>query len=315
MPGRVRWIPNYLSIDRYLRVDSHGSVEINEHQAYNRSMKRITFVLVFSLLISGCQVLSGILSTDTPIPPTAAIPFTNTPVPPTPDPSDTPPPPEPTLTPAQPLLLITEFLQETGDNPDYSLKVSYPQFQGFQTPQLQAFNQYSKQMAAGLFDSYRSEITKQPGTPDPNFQPTFMEATYQVTNGTDGLLSILYTVADYWSGAAHPNQHALVLNFNLITGQEITLADLFLPGSNYLQVISDYCITELNKQDRLMFDAGAQPTTGNYQNWNITPGGLLISFDPYQVAPYAMGPSRVTIPYSALNQILRPGGPLAALIQ
>jgi len=194
------------------------------------------------------------------------------------------------------------------------LTVDYPQFDGATTAQLQAFNQFSEQKAHDLLNTYQTQLANPPGTPDPNFYPSFMQATYQVTNGTDGLLSVLYTVADYWSGAAHPNQYARVLNYNLIIGQEIVLADLFLPGTNYLQVISDYCVTDLKKRDRLMFDAGAQPQTDNYQNWNITPQGLLISFDPYQVAPYAMGPSTVTIPYGYLNHFLNPAGPLAPLI-
>jgi len=276
-------------------------------------MKRLALVLLFSLLISSCQVLSGFLTTESPIPPTATIPATSTFPPPTP--TLTAAPPEPTLTPAKPLLLDNHALVDSGSNPDYSLEVNYPQFSDPPNPQLQAFNQYSHQKAGELFDSYRNEILNSQGTPDPNFQPTFMKATYQVTNGTDGLLSILYTVADYWSGAAHPNQYARVLNFNLITGQEIALADLFLPGTNYLQAISDYCVTDLKKQDRLMFEAGAQPTSDNYQNWNITPNGLQISFDPYQVGPYAMGPAKVFIPYTNLQQILNPDGPLAALIQ
>ncbi len=272
-------------------------------------MKRLAIILLFSMLISGCQTFSGSPAT---IPPTAAIPPTFTP--PAPTPTFTPLPPQPTLTPAKPLLLVSHTLTDSSGNPQYTLMVHYPQFDGAGTPQLQAFNQFSEQKARDLLNTYQTQLANQPGTPDPNFYPSFMEATYQVTNGTDGLLSILYTVADYWSGAAHPNQYARVLNFNLIVGQEIALADLFLPGSNFLQVISDYCVADLKNQDRLMFEAGALPTTDNYQNWNITPQGLLISFDPYQVGPYAMGPSSVTIPYTDLKQILNPAGPLAPLM-
>ncbi len=272
-------------------------------------MKRLAVVLLFSLLISGCQTLSGFVATISPTP-TILPPSTPLPPPPTP----TLLPPQPTLTSAKPLLLVSHSLQDSNENPQYTLTVDYPQFDGATTSQLQAFNQFSEQKARDLLNTYQTQLASPPATPDPNFYPSFMEATYQVTNGTDGLLSVLYTVADYWSGAAHPNQYAHVLNYNLIAGQEIVLADLFLPGTNYLQVISDYCVTDLNKRDRLMFEAGAQPTTDNYQNWNITPQGLLISFDPYQVGPYAMGPSTVSIPYGYLKDFLNPAGPLAPLI-
>lgn len=272
-------------------------------------MKRLVFILLFSLLISGCQILPRFLVTDTPFPPTAVIPPTPTPT--LLSPSATPLPAAPTATPVSPLLLGSQTLFESSANPEYTLRVYYPQFEQNITPQMQSFNNFSKQMAKELMDSYLSELAKSPVTPDPNFHPSFMEATYQVTNGTHGLLSILYKVADYWSGAAHPNQYFRVVNFNLRAGKEIALADLFLPGSNFIQPIADYCIADLKKQDRLMFEAGAQPEAVNYQNWNITPQGLQISFDPYQIGPYALGPSTVVVPYADLKQIINPAGPLA----
>ncbi len=272
-------------------------------------MKHLIFILILTLLISGCQILPRFLVTDTPVPPTAAI--TPTPTLTLPTPSATPLPVAPTPTPAKPLLLGSQSLFESSANPEYTLRVYYPQFEQNKTPQMQAFNDFSKQMAKELMDSYLSELAKSQVTPDPNFHPSFMETTYQVTNGTHGLLSILFRVADYWSGAAHPNQYFRVMNFNLIAGKEIMLADLFLPGSNFIQSIADYCIADLKKQDRLMFEAGAQPEAVNYQNWNITPEGLQISFDPYQVGPYALGPSTVAVPYTSLKQIINPAGPLA----
>ncbi len=62
------------------------------------------------------------------------------------------------------------------------------------------------------------------------------------------------------------------------------------------------------------FELGATAAVQNYRNWNITPNGLMITFDEYQVAPYAAGPQTVVIPYKALGQILEPDGPLASLL-
>jgi hypothetical protein len=74
-----------------------------------------------------------------------------------------------------------------------------------------------------------------------------------------------------------------------------------------LQVISDYCVTELTA--RLGADGwmgGAGPDLANYKTWNITPSGLVVTFDPYQVAAYAAGPQEVLIPYDALSAIYLP---------
>jgi hypothetical protein len=61
------------------------------------------------------------------------------------------------------------------------------------------------------------------------------------------------------------------------------------------------------------FSDGAKPMPENYDNWNITPDGLLITFDMYQVAPGASGPLQVLVPYAQLQGVIDPQGPLAGI--
>ena len=105
-------------------------------------------------------------------------------------------------------------------------------------------------------------------------------------------------------------------------GKKLSLADLFNPKSNYLSVISSYCINDLKQQskknkdsmiDADMMRSGASARADNYKAWAITKKGLWITFDPYQVAPYAAGPQHVLVPYSALKDVIKPDGPVAAL--
>src|SRR5262249_30472423 len=101
-------------------------------------------------------------------------------------------------------------------------------------------------------------------------------------------------------------------------GAILKLADLFQPNSNYLKVISDYCIKEIKKldvSDDEWIRNGAGPKLENYDSWNVTPEGLQITFDAYQVASYAAGPQEVTVPYSLLKPIINPDGPLAAFVK
>ena len=60
---------------------------------------------------------------------------------------------------------------------------------------------------------------------------------------------------------------------------------------------------------------GAGASGENYDSWTITKQGLKIHFDPYQVAPYAAGPQQVTIPYSALKDIIKADGPFGQFIK
>jgi hypothetical protein len=101
------------------------------------------------------------------------------------------------------------------------------------------------------------------------------------------------------------------------------LADLFNPGAKYLQAISNYCIEDLKKQskgaegmlDESSIKSGAAPSAKNYQSWTITKKGLGINFDAYQVGPYAAGPQFVTVPYSALKELINPEGPIGQFVQ
>ncbi len=64
--------------------------------------------------------------------------------------------------------------------------------------------------------------------------------------------------------------------------------------------------------DEEMMKSGASPRADNYRAVSITKKGLWVTFDPYQVAAYAAGPQHVLVPYSALKDIIKPDGPVAA---
>lgn len=62
-------------------------------------------------------------------------------------------------------------------------------------------------------------------------------------------------------------------------------------------------------------EKGAGANAENYESWTITKKGLAITFDAYQVGPYAAGPQHVVVPYSVVKDIVVPSGPLAKLVQ
>jgi hypothetical protein len=102
-----------------------------------------------------------------------------------------------------------------------------------------------------------------------------------------------------------------VVNFDLRLGSTLQLADLFLPNADYLASIATYCKDDLAGRDALLFPEGADPIDTNYQNWTVFSDSLSINFDPYQVAPWAQGPQQVIIPFTQLQDIIDPSGPLA----
>ncbi len=147
---------------------------------------------------------------------------------------------------------------------------------------------------------------------------TSIELSYDITAGNGSLISVNFGLLSDIEGAAHSNSNTIVLNYDLRAGRVLALADLFKFDADYLKVLSDYCIRSLTKRevsDAEWLQRGAGPEAENYKNWNLLPSGLLITFDPYQVASHAEGTQEVFIPYAALKQIINPAGPLRSLLK
>jgi hypothetical protein len=144
------------------------------------------------------------------------------------------------------------------------------------------------------------------------------DVQYKLLSPPSNILSLKFEMEGYISGAAHPYHLSRTVNYDLEQGNDITLADLFLPNAAYLQTLSAYCTAQLKTRD-IGFDPdifqGADPTLDNYRNWNITADGLLITFNEYQVAAYAAGPQSVAVPYSELKTLIDPHGPLGKFVQ
>lgn len=137
---------------------------------------------------------------------------------------------------------------------------------------------------------------------------------YIPTHTEQDIISIKFTVSTYVVGAAHPASYSSVLNYDLREEKSLSLDELFLPGSDYLGVLSEQSIQRIRENGYIEWPDGAAPDPVNFQVWNITPEGVLITFDPYQVAPYAAGPQQALVPYAALQSMIDPDGPLGRLI-
>lgn len=205
--------------------------------------------------------------------------------------------------------------EENGVDPVFTIKADIPTIIGVDDPRVKAFNE----LTYGIFQLFSNDLrTALAELPiEPVTGGSSLEMRYALVSPPGEIISIRYLITGYLDGAAHPFHNVRTLNFNIETGQVVDITQLFNSDANYLQVFSDHCRAVLSTRN-IGFDVfafGADPLPENYQNWNITPDGLLITFDEYQVAPYAAGPQEVTVPYSALKDIIAPQGPLGALIQ
>jgi hypothetical protein len=237
--------------------------------------------------------------------------------------SDSTPTPLPTPTPTPSAIEVTDSVRledqtttEEFQQPKLSVYVSIPVMTGADSAVADPFNQAVADIVAENVTAFKDGLiqSEATATPIPEIAefPSFIQLTYEVFIADNDLISIRFHVTFYGAGAAHPGSYSVPLNYDLGTARVLELADLFQPDSPYLEVLSVYAFDTLTQADMLFFPEGVEPRPENYRSWNITQDGLLLTFDEYQVAPYAAGPQQVVVPYSALTRIINPDGVLAS---
>lgn len=254
------------------------------------------------LLLSACQFLTVL-----PLPGSTVGPAETQTDPPAPEASM----PAPALAP----VLAAKTDQEESESPKYTIEARWPYLEWDADPRVAAFNQAAEDFVRGEIRSFKEGVYSLPD--DPLFRESFsmLQIDFQPTSSTQGILGVLFQISFYTAGAAHPGHYSHAINYDLRAGRVMALEDIFRDGSGFLETISSTCIADLQARSVLEWEDGALPRMENYQVWNITPQGILITFDEYQVASYAAGPQTVIVPYEKLQPMLRPDGPLAGYIQ
>jgi hypothetical protein len=209
--------------------------------------------------------------------------------------------------------LINKTFEEKNKPRMFEISADYPELTGANPAAAAKFNKLIKDTVMKEIADFRKNMLGLTADELKFFKESemnaYLEMGYGVDFANDKVVSIGFGVSDF-EGGAHPNHYSFTVNFDLATGKKIELADLFKLKSNYLKVISDYSIKKLKEQQEDMTDdewlaTGAGAKAENFKSWSIKKTGILITFDPYQVAAYAAGPQEVFIPYSELKSVLR----------
>ncbi len=213
----------------------------------------------------------------------------------------------------QQVAVTTVEIDDSGTSPDYAVTARLPAFPNEGDRRAEAFGAELREFVRGLIEDFKHEVAK---TRRPPVNATSrLDVKFAVVSPPGHVLSIKFETEGYLAGAAHPYHSVRTFTYDLEEGKDVALPDLFGLGRNYLGPISRYCAAQLSTRNVGFgdFSQGADPMPENYRNWNITAGGLMITFDEAQVAPYAAGPQVVTVPYDFLSEVIDTKGPLAIL--
>ena len=187
----------------------------------------------------------------------------------------------------------------------YRYSARYPQLMKLRDETVRhRINDRMKNLATGMVE--RSELRNHP-VPD-----SYTKVTSEVALADHGLVSVAYFREDGSAGSAHPALAVETLNLELSSGNRLSLSALFLPDSNYLEIIARETMKQLGPKlgpSLDMFEEELAPRVKNYRTFTLNPTGLDIYFGGCRLS-CAGANARVLVPYSALKGLIIEDGPL-----
>lgn len=179
-----------------------------------------------------------------------------------------------------------------------NLKVYYPIVTGLPASAQERINRAIHSLAEDL-------ITKQGYYQNPSMQ---VMGWYELKNNQRGILSLNLGNYAYTPKAAHGLTLIKSLTFDVQTGRSYRLGDLFKPGSNYVEVISEEIRRQIAERDIPVLDdfKGMRPD----QDYYIADKALVVYFQQYELAPYYIGHPMFPISVFMLQDIARKDGPI-----
>lgn len=218
----------------------------------------------------------------------------------------------------------------------YSLNFHYPEFSGYKN--INALNKFNK-LIVSIKDSVINafiEKIKNDYNINPGNGKSELSYVYSIAYNRNAIVSIKFDTYPGYAGYSENEAVYSALNYNLKTGKEIRLKDLFRKDSDYLKILYNYCLEDLHTQaiahnkvpqdkrpitflggidDDWILDYSKenwiQPLEQNYNFFVLTEKGIEFNFVPSLIQGFYPGkPDKVLVPYSNLQNVIEPRGPI-----
>jgi len=147
------------------------------------------------------------------------------------------------------------------------------------------------------------------GFHDSNLQE--MIGQFEIKNNQRNILSLTLTVYSF-TGGAHGMTIVKSLSFDVLTGRQYELQDLFKPESDYVKDLST--IIQQKIKDWKIQLLGEFTTIRPDQDFYLADHSLVIYFQLYEITPYVWGFPYFPIPILDIQEIIQPNGPLEKLV-
>lgn len=119
--------------------------------------------------------------------------------------------------------------------------------------------------------------------------------------GRIGESSISFTTAgEDFTGGAHPSHMLGGITFDSVSGEILTLNDIFTDKEMAVEFINEQILEQAEKMDQTIFFEGYQDSVKDIlteDTWWFSDEGFTVAANEYLIAPYVAGSFQFTIPY------------------
>ncbi len=185
---------------------------------------------------------------------------------------------------------------ESTDN--YDLKIDYPNVENKKIKK--KIDEYVKEQK----DNFLNNVKEIEDLEQPKYDFNLSVKVNDYKNITH-----VYMLTFAYTGGAHYTRDDTSLYFDNKTKEFVDLKYFFKDEEAFkkLSSIAYYYVLKLEDKtfDELWVKRGTDPTIDNYRHFNFKDEGLEILFPPYQIASWADGEIKITIPYEEINDLLK----------
>ena len=147
--------------------------------------------------------------------------------------------------------IVVTATKQSSEQPSYNIDTETPVVSGMADAVIQ--KKINDQLAAKVKEittDFRNQAVNTPVTSGADTKSGLGIEMSSYSTVKDAVLTVRMTVLIYFSGAAHPMMLSEASNFDLKTGADLNLVDIFdtTKGVGYLAAISEYTTKELKAQ-------------------------------------------------------------------
>lgn len=186
------------------------------------------------------------------------------------------------------------------------MQIYYPQVYGLNSPAEQHMNRLIVQLVNNLIQAQYDQQQVN--------EFTEMISTYEVKTNERNILSL--TISNYAYAPYHAHGLTIMksLTFDIRTGKNYSLNELFLPNSRYVDVLSQKVLDQIEERQIDILNDDGFTQISPQQDYYVADQVLVLYFQPYEITPGYVGFPLFPIPIYEIENIINESGPLGSLL-